>query len=186
MRLETTTRDKTCWDKSWKSSKFKEWVNFLNSKSPPYPLDQYWIWPSFVVKIPKPWEQYWSEVRGVFSLRNRFYILPQQFCPRLWVINIFLKTCPKLLNGIEMHVGAMYALTQSIPSYKNYFYKLMLVFSIKIWHFCRLPSIYQKKQKKSSLFSLKLTQMSVWHQKRFQHAVDIKIKKIQVLNIVSI
>ena len=27
-----TTMDKTCWDKSWKSSKFKKWLTFSNSK----------------------------------------------------------------------------------------------------------------------------------------------------------
>ena len=33
----TTNLDKTCWDKSWKSSKFKKWLNFSNSKFSPLP-----------------------------------------------------------------------------------------------------------------------------------------------------
>ena len=45
---------------------------------------------------------------------------------------------------------------------------------------------YQVKHKKLSLISLKLTQMSLSHQKLFQDASDIKIKKIKVINVVSI
>ena len=32
----TTTLNKTCWDKSWKCSKFKKWLNFSNSKFSPF------------------------------------------------------------------------------------------------------------------------------------------------------
>ena len=31
-KVFTTTLDKTCWGKSWKSSKFKKWLNYSNSK----------------------------------------------------------------------------------------------------------------------------------------------------------
>ena len=34
-----TTLDKSCWDNSWKSSKFKKWLNFSNSKFPSYHLN---------------------------------------------------------------------------------------------------------------------------------------------------
>ena len=34
---QATTLDKTCWDQSWKSSKFKKWLNFSSSKFSPLP-----------------------------------------------------------------------------------------------------------------------------------------------------
>ena len=37
--IYTTTLDKTCWDKSWKFSKFKKWLNFSNSKFSPLPAN---------------------------------------------------------------------------------------------------------------------------------------------------
>ena len=87
-REGSTTLDKTCWDKSWKSSKFKKWLNFSNSKFSP-------LRPNINVDS------------GHFFL---FSILSEQFCPRLKVIDFFWKNDPKWLSGIEMHVGAMYAL----------------------------------------------------------------------------
>ena len=43
-----------------------------------------------------------------------FSILSQQFCPRLKGIDFFWKNHPKWLSGIEMHVGAIYALNSII------------------------------------------------------------------------
>ena len=37
--IYTTTLDKTCWDKNWKFSKFKKWLNFSNSKFSPLPAN---------------------------------------------------------------------------------------------------------------------------------------------------
>ena len=48
-----TTLDKTCLDKSWKSSKFKKWLNFSNSKLPPYPHTSMLNLASFCYKKPK-------------------------------------------------------------------------------------------------------------------------------------
>ena len=94
-------------------TKIKNLVNSRNGlifqipNSPPYPLmtveaDQF-----FIVKHPKLCEQHWFGGRGVFSLKNRFSLLSQQFFPRLWVEDIFWKICLKLLNGSEMYFGAL-------------------------------------------------------------------------------
>ena len=82
------------------------------SDSLPHPSSLYkcWIFPGFVAKSLKPCEQQWFGGRAVFSLKNRFSILSQQFCPRKWLIDIFWKNFLKLLNGIEMHVDALNAL----------------------------------------------------------------------------
>ena len=85
--------------------------------------------------------------RGVFLLKNRFSIFSQQFCPRLWFIDIFWKYCPRLLNGITMRSGALYALNSINSKLQKWFNKLFLIFSIKIWYFWRLPSICQIKHK---------------------------------------
>ena len=47
-------------------------------------------------------------------------------------------------------------------------------------------NFYRAKQEKLSLLSLKSTQMSVQHQNELQYVVDLKIKKIHVINMVSI
>ena len=46
----------------------------------------------------------------IFSMENKLSISSQQFCPRFQVIDIFWKNRPKFLNGIEKHVGVLYAL----------------------------------------------------------------------------
>ena len=46
-------------------------------------------------------------------------------------------------------------------------------------------NFYPTKHKKLSLFSLKLFQMSIYHQNLLEYAFHIKIKKIQVINMVS-
>ena len=106
-REGSTTLDKTCWDKSWKSSKFKKWLFFSNSKfSLLPPKYQCWIWPSFVFKSLKLCKQHWFGGRGVFSLKNRFSILSQQFCPRLWLLIFFEKTipnCPVVLKCMLLY-----------------------------------------------------------------------------------
>ena len=52
--------------------------------------------------------------------------------------------------------------------------------------FLKPPFNFTKENKKLSLFSLKLTQMSLQHKELFQNAFDIKIKKIKVTNMASI
>ena len=47
-------------------------------------------------------------------------------------------------------------------------------------------NFYQIEHEKLSLLSLKPSQISVWPQNLFQYAFDTKIKKIQVINMVSI
>ena len=83
---------------------------FQIQNSPPFSQDQCWIWTSFVVKSLKLCQQHWFLGRGTFSLKKRFSVLSQQVCPRLSIIDIFWKNHPKLLNGIKMHVGVLYAL----------------------------------------------------------------------------
>ena len=80
-----TTLIKTCWDKIWKSSKSRNDSIFKIPSSPPYPHPppyQCWIWPSFVSKSQKLCKQHWLGGTGAFSLKNRFSILSQRFCPR--------------------------------------------------------------------------------------------------------
>ena len=93
---------------------------------------------------------------GVFLLKNRFSIFSQQFCPRLWFIDIFWKYCPRLLNGITMRSGALYALNSINSKLQKWFNKLFLIFSIKIWYFWRLPSICQIKHTKIVFIFLKI------------------------------
>ena len=59
----------------------------------------------------------------------------------------------------------------------------MLIFSIKIWSL--RATFYFTKKKKHKTFSSKLFQIDLEHQKVFQYASDIKIKKIKVINMVS-
>ena len=148
---------------------------------------QCWIWPSFVAKSLKLCQQHWFGERGVFALENRFSILSQQFCPRLSVNDIFWKNHPNLLNGIEMHAGVLYALN----SINFKLWKWFSWFNAHISHQNMVLlkatfNFYQIKHEKLSLLSLKPTQMSVWHQNLFQYVFEIKIKKIQVINMVSI
>ena len=52
--------------------------------TPPPPFEyQSWICLSFVVQSLKSCQQNWFGGRGVFSLKNRFSFLSQQFCPKL-------------------------------------------------------------------------------------------------------
>ena len=78
--------DKTCWDKSWKSSKFKKWLNFQIPNSPPYPQYQCWIWPSFVVKSLKICQQHWFGGEGFFHWKIDF----------LFCLNSFVQDCSSL------------------------------------------------------------------------------------------
>ena len=82
INLLSTTLGKTCWDKS---SKFKKWINVSNSNSPPYPPISMLNLARFFWQKPKTLRTtlifFWGE-KG-FSLKNRFSILSQQFCPRL-------------------------------------------------------------------------------------------------------
>ena len=82
---------------------------------------QCWFWPTFVAKSLKLCQQHWFGWRGVFSLKNRFSILSQQFCPRLEVIDIFWKNLPKLLNGIKMHACELYPLNSSNSKLQKWF-----------------------------------------------------------------
>ena len=83
-KLITTTLNKTCWDKSWKSSKFKKYFNFLNSQFSPLP--SYINVESGQVLLSKA-QNFANNIdlegEGFFSLKNIFSILSQQFCPRL-------------------------------------------------------------------------------------------------------
>ena len=47
------------------------------------PQYQCWIWPSFVVKSLKLCQKHWLGGREVFSLKNRYSVFSQEFCPRL-------------------------------------------------------------------------------------------------------
>ena len=78
-----TTLEKTYWDKSWKSRKFKKWLNFSNSKFSPLPPNINVESSQFFCQNPKTLSTTLIWGRGVFSLENRFSILSQQFCPRL-------------------------------------------------------------------------------------------------------
>ena len=73
----TTTLDKTCWRNSWKSSKFKKWLNCSNS--------------SVVAKSLKICQQHWFAARGILSLKNRFSILSHQFLSKIVWYWYFLK-----------------------------------------------------------------------------------------------
>ena len=78
-----------------KIQEIQEMAQFLKiPNSTPYPLismlnlaqfccQKLKILPSFVVKNLKLCEEHWFGGRGVFSLKNKFSILSQQFCPRL-------------------------------------------------------------------------------------------------------
>ena len=124
--------------------------------TPQYPC---WIWPSFAAKSLKLCQQHWFGGKGVFSLKNRFSILSQQFCTRLQVIDILSQIAQWYWNACWCTVCFK---IQSIRSYKSDFHELMLIFSIKIWYFGRLPSIfYQINHETLSLLSLKPTQMSL-------------------------
>ena len=101
----STTVDKSCWDKSWKSSKFKKRLKFSNYKSSPLNHNinvesgQVWLLKAynFASIIHFMGEGFFHWKRGFLFCLNSFV----QDCRLL----IFLwKNHPKLLNGIEMHV----------------------------------------------------------------------------------
>ena len=62
-------------------------------------------------------------------------------------------------------------------------HELLLIFSIKIWYFKGYDKILPNKTGAIVPTFFKPTQM---HQNLFQYSFDIEIKKIQVINIVSI
>ena len=81
--------DKTCWDKSWKSSKFKKWLNFSNSTVsplPPPPPYQCRILPKFVVESLNPCKQHWFGGGGGFHWKIDF----------LFCLNSFVQDCSSL------------------------------------------------------------------------------------------
>ena len=72
---------------------------------------------------------------------------------------------------------------QSIPSYKSDFYELMLILSIKIWHYLQFYFLYFLnfvfiffKTDRNLCIALQI----------FHNAFDIKMKEIQVINMISI
>ena len=83
---------------------------FLIENSPPYPRTSMLNVVKFCCQKLETLQRTLIWGAGEFLLKNKFFILSQQFCPRLEVIDIFIKIRPKLLNGIEIHVGALYPL----------------------------------------------------------------------------
>ena len=132
----------------------------------------------------------------VFSLKNRLFILSQQFCPRLLiffcprfilfllqVIDIFEKAAIKSWMLLKCILVYCMLQIQSIPSYKSDFYELMLILSIKIWHYLQFYFLYFLnfvfiffKTDRNLCIALQI----------FHNAFDIKMKEIQVINMISI
>ena len=132
----------------------------------------------------------------VFSLKNRLFILSQQICPRLliffvqdllfyfnYVIDIFEKAAIKSWLLLKCILVYCMLQIQSIPSYKSDFYELMLILSIKIWHYLQFYFLYFLnfvfiffKTDRNLCIALQI----------FHNAFDINMKEIQVINMISI
>ena len=151
-----TAQDKTCWERSWKSSKFKKGLNFWNSKFSTLP-------PNINVDSGQVLLRKAQNFPNNIDLGEKWFIhgkIDSLFCLNSFVqdcrlLIFFWKSHPKLLSGIEMHVGAMYALN----SINSKFWKWFALINAHIQHqnmvFLEATvKFYQTKHKKLSLLSL--------------------------------
>ena len=122
---------KTFWDKIWKSSKFKKWLCFSNSKLLTLPLNI--NIESGQVLLPKA-QNFANKIN--FGGKVFFHWKKDSlFCLKIFVQDSTLKNTPNYWIILKCTFVHCILKVQSIPSYKSDLYALMFTFSIKIWYF---------------------------------------------------
>ena len=121
-------------------------------------LNECWICPSFVAKSLELCEQH-GFGRGFFHRKIDFLFCLNSFVQRCRLLILFWENLPKLLNGVEIHFGALYALDLINSKLQKWF--LWIIAQSKYGIFEGYFQLYQIKYKKLSLFSLNLTQISL-------------------------
>ena len=131
----------TFWEKIWKSSKFKKWLRFSNSKLLPYPSISILNLAKYCFQKPKTLQTTLIWEDRSFSTEKKILYFVSKVLSKILHYSYFLKkNAPNywiILKCTFLH-GILKV--QSIPSYKSDLYALMFIFSIKIWYFWWLSS----------------------------------------------
>ena len=135
----STTLNKTCWDKSWKSRKFKKWLNFSNPKFSPWPTNiDVESGQVLLLKAEKLCQQHWFGGRGVFALENRFSILSNACCFDLqnnyFHILLMCKSWPWPFQYLFIKTITLPSFWDIKPNHGWSYYRIINLYVSKIFH----------------------------------------------------